>query len=77
MVIRFYCIYQSYKKRIAPTRDLSSGHPLQEAIEVLQTALRCTVILTGLIIKVSLLQVTTMLHTAVHVLWAEVSDTPT
>jgi hypothetical protein len=40
MVICFYCIHQSYKKKTtAPSRDLSSGHPLQEAIEVLQTTL--------------------------------------
>jgi hypothetical protein len=37
MVINFYCIHQSYKKRVAPTRDLSSGHPLQEANEGLHT----------------------------------------
>ena len=37
MVIRFYCIHQSYKKKIAPSRDLLSGHPLQKAIEVIHT----------------------------------------
>jgi hypothetical protein len=34
MVIRLYCIHQSCKKRSAPTRDLPSGHSLQEAIDV-------------------------------------------
>jgi hypothetical protein len=40
MVIRFFCIHQSHKKRTAPTRGLSSGHHVQEAIEALQTAFR-------------------------------------
>jgi hypothetical protein len=40
MVIRFYCVHQSYKKRIAPIRGLLSGHHVQEAIEVLQTIFR-------------------------------------
>jgi hypothetical protein len=39
MVIRLYCIHQFYKKRTAPSRDLLSGHPLQEAIEISQTTL--------------------------------------
>jgi hypothetical protein len=31
MVICFYCIHQSCKKRIGPKRELSSECPLQEA----------------------------------------------
>jgi hypothetical protein len=38
MVIRFYCIHQAHKKKTTPIRGLSSGHHVQEAIEVLQTA---------------------------------------
>jgi hypothetical protein len=40
MVIRFFCIHQSHKKRTAPTRGLSIRHHVQEAIEALQTAFR-------------------------------------
>jgi hypothetical protein len=40
MVIRFYYIHQFHKKKSAPTRGLSSGHHVQEAIEVLQTAFK-------------------------------------
>jgi hypothetical protein len=40
MVIHFYCIHQSHKKRTIPTRSLSSGHHVQEAIEVIQTTFR-------------------------------------
>jgi hypothetical protein len=35
----FIAYKKSHKKKIAPSRDLSSGHPLQEAIEVLHTTL--------------------------------------
>jgi hypothetical protein len=35
MVIRFFCIHQSHKKKTAPTRGLPSGHHVQEAIEAL------------------------------------------
>jgi hypothetical protein len=40
MVIRFYCIHQSHKKKTTSTRSLSSGHHVQEAIEVIQKAFR-------------------------------------
>jgi hypothetical protein len=40
MVIRFFCIHQSHKNRIAPTRGLSNGHDVQETIKALQTAFR-------------------------------------
>jgi hypothetical protein len=39
MVICFYCLHQYYKKKIVPSRDLSSGNLLQEVIEALQKAL--------------------------------------
>jgi hypothetical protein len=38
MVIRFYCIHQSYKNKIASIRNLSSIHPFQEANGVSQIA---------------------------------------
>jgi hypothetical protein len=40
MVIHFFCIQKSHKKRTAPIRGLSSGHHVQEAIEALQTAFK-------------------------------------
>jgi hypothetical protein len=43
MVICFYCIHQSIKKRDAPTRDLLSEHPLQKENEVSQIAFKWTI----------------------------------
>jgi hypothetical protein len=40
MGIPFFYIHQSHNKRIAPTRGLSGGHHVQEAIEALQTTFR-------------------------------------
>ena len=39
MVIHFYCIHQSYKKRTIAIRDWSSGNLLEEANDVSYIAL--------------------------------------